>query len=385
MIKPTSDRARLCGLVPYPVGTAPSQRFRIEQWLPALAARGVQTDLLPFADRALMRVLHQPGRLAAKAVAGLKAVARRTAETLSRLRRYDAILVHRAAFLAGPGLLERAVLAAGRPIVFDFDDAIHLLHTTAANRLVGWLKFPGKTAAICRMSHLIIVGNNYLAEFARQHNPRVEVIPSSVDTDRFRPRGGGPRGRKPVLGWTGSSTSQTYLEAFAPTLGEIVRRSGVELRVHSDRPPNLPGIPFEWRPWSPITEAAEVADFDIGIMPMPDDPWARGKCAMKALIYMACGVPAVCSDIGTNREVIRHAENGLLARTADDWVSGIRTLAADAILRARLGSAGRRTVEENYSSAVCGERFARLIRETVEAAGRRPRTRPHPIASRRTP
>jgi glycosyltransferase involved in cell wall biosynthesis len=233
------------------------------------------------------------------------------------------------------------------------------------------------------MSDLVVAGNAYLADFARQHNPRVEVVPSSVDTDRFVPPAVRPGVARPVLGWTGSSTSQTYLEAFAPVLADVVRRTGVELRVHSDRPPDLPGIPFVWRPWSPATEAAEVAAFDIGIMPMPDDPWARGKCAMKALIYMACGVPAVCSDVGTNREVIHHGANGLLARTADDWVAAISALAADPSLRASLGAAGRRTVEEGYSTAICGERFARLVRQTVERSGRRSRTRATLLAPER--
>jgi glycosyltransferase involved in cell wall biosynthesis len=344
---------------------APSQRFRIEQWLPTLEAHDIMTDLVPFADAGLMKVLHQPGRFVAKAVAGLAALVRR-AVALTRAGRYDAILIHRAAFLFGPAALERAVFTAGRPVIFDFDDAIHLLHTTGANRWLGWLKFPGKTAALCRMSDLVVAGNNHLAEFARRHNPRVEVVPSSVDTVRFVLTPRRPANDRVVLGWTGSSTSQTYLEAFAPILGEIVRRCGVEVRVHSDRRPDLPGVAHVWRPWSPATEAAEVAAFDIGIMPLPDDPWTRGKCAMKALIYMAAGIPVVCSAVGTNREVVRHGENGLLATTADDWITAVSSLTKDPALRSRLGAAGRRTVEDGYSASVCGDRFARLIREAVD-------------------
>src|SRR5439155_8350872 len=133
---------------------------------------------------------------------------------------------------------------------------------------------------------------------------------------------------------------------------------GVEFRVHSDRPPELPGVPFVWRPWSPQTEVEELAAFDVGIMPMPDNLWARGKCAMKALLYMAMGTPAVCSAVGANCEVIRHGENGLLARTHVDWSACLGALIDDAKLRATLGAAGRLTVERHYSAARCAADFS---------------------------
>jgi hypothetical protein len=133
----------------------------------------------------------------------------------------------------------------------------------------------------------------------------------------------------------------------------------------------LPDIPHIWRRWSPGTEASEVAEFDIGIMPMPDDQWARGKCAMKALIYMASGVPTICSDVGANRDVIRHGENGFLVRTAEDWINTVAALISDSSLRARVGMSGRHAVEDHYSTHVCGGKFARLVREIVNRSHRR--------------
>src|SRR5262249_34791093 len=163
------------------------------------------------------------------------------------------------------------------------------------NRRFGWLKFPGKTAVLCRLSAHVVTGNEWLAEYARQFNQRVTVVPSSVDTECFQPMPKESQRDRVIVGWTGSSTSQTYLEAFAPMLRALTARYPVELRVHSDREPELPGVPYHWRRWSAETEAAEIAAFDIGLMPMPNEDWARGKCAMKALLYQACGVPAVCS------------------------------------------------------------------------------------------
>ncbi len=159
---------------------------------------------------------------------------------------------------------------------------------------------------------------------ARQFNTKVTIVPTSVDTSRYRVRSErhSRNGHRPlVVGWTGSSTSQTYLEWFAPVLREMVSKGGIEFRVHSNRKPELSGIPFEWRPWSPETEVDEISQFDVGIMPMPDTDWARGKCAMKALLYMSVGVPAICSDIGANRDVITNGVNGFLASTKDDWIA----------------------------------------------------------------
>lgn len=352
--------------MPYPAGTSPSQRFRIEQWIPDLEEAGIAVDLVPFVDDRLMRLLHRSGRGFSKAWLGTAALLRRI-QTLARLPSYDAVLVHRAACLFGPALLERAI-ARRHPLLFDFDDAIWLLHTTKANRALGWLKFPGKTAILCRRSTYVVAGNEHLAAYARRFNPRVAVVPSSVDTDVFRPRPR-PEGRTAVVvGWTGSSTSQDHLEGFAPVLRMLLQRRDVELRVHSDREPALPGVPVVWRRWSAATEAEELAAFDIGIMPMPDDEWSRGKCAMKALLYMAAGVPAICSAVGTNNEVISHGENGMLVSTPEEWLASLEALVDDPALRTRLGAAGRATVEARYSRRHCAALFARTLRSAVEAA-----------------
>jgi glycosyltransferase involved in cell wall biosynthesis len=356
-------RLSVLALVPYALDASPSQRFRIEQWQPALEADGIDLTLEPFVDRELLAILHQPGQRVEKALRGSAALVRRLADVASA-RRFDAIVVHRAAALFGPALLERLIVLMRRPILYDFDDAIYLLHTSEANRAIGWLKFPGKTQALCRMSRGVVVANEGLAEYARRYNPNVHMVPSSVDTQRFRPPAG-PREPGPMrVGWTGSSTSLTYLEMFEPVLGEMLARLPVELHVHSDREPAL-RVPFRFHPWRPDTEADELSRLDVGIMPMPEDAWARGKSAMKALLYMAMGIPTVATGVGTNRDVIRSGENGLLVRTPEEWLGAIEKLAASPGERARLGGAGRRTVEEHYSKDVCAALFAKAVRSVV--------------------
>ncbi len=359
----------MCALVPYPLDTTPSQRFRIEQWLPYLAPQGISVDLIPFADEQLMELLRKPGRRTAKAFANLTRLFRRCGEAV-KASGYDAVLIHRAACLAGPAVLERIVALSGKPLIYDFDDAIFKLHTTEANRRFGWLKFPGKTATICRISDHIVVGNKWLADYARQFNQQVTIIPTGIDTDLYGPeKKKGSNGRV-VIGWMGSSTSQTHLEMFVPLLRLLGARGDVELRIISDREPVLPGVSYVWRPWSAQTEVDDLSHFDIGIMPMPDDEWSRGKCAAKALQYMGMGIPAVCSAVGANCEVIQHGENGLLAATPAEWMANLASLVDSAALREKIGMMGRRTVEERYSMRRCVDLFARVVREAVGEGGR---------------
>jgi glycosyltransferase involved in cell wall biosynthesis len=152
-------------------------------------------------------------------------------------------------------------------------------------------------------------------------------------------------------------------------LRQMTSWPGVELRVVSDREPILPDIPYVWRRWSAESEVSDLAEFDVGIMPLPDDQWTRGKCSLKALLYMAMGIPAVCSSVGANREIIRHGDNGLLATTEDEWLANLKALVDDRLLRRRLGYAGRFTVEEDYSMVRCADRFAHVVRDTLSDKG----------------
>lgn len=358
------------GFVPYALGTTPSQRFRIEQWLPYLKSEGIEVRLASFADERLMERMRRSGHLLGKATGLLHAFLQSAIRELDSWR-YDVILVHRAICIAGPAILERLLTAARRPVIYDFDDAIWMLHTSSANRRFGWLKFPGKTAAICRLSTRVVVGNTFLADYARRFNPAVTVIPTSIDTERFRPVPKRREGKPVIIGWTGSSTSQTHLEMFAPVLRDFFAKNDAELRVVSNRQPDLPGVPHVWRPWTAEKEVEEIGQFDVGIMPMPDDRWSLGKCALKALQYMALGIPAVCSPVGANSEVIQHGENGLLAATAEEWSTSLALLTRDHVLREQLGLAARLSVEDKYSANRCAEQFAQVIRETADQSSRR--------------
>jgi glycosyltransferase involved in cell wall biosynthesis len=354
---------RVLALLPYPVGRVPGQRYRIEQWAPLLRQEGVEVTFSPFLAPATLDVLYDMGHRLAKAQGTLAGYVRRLGEALSTLP--DVIFVYREAALLGPAWLER-IFAWRKPLVFDFDDAIYLTDTSVANAWARALKSPGKAAALCRLAQGVTVGNETLARFARQHAARVTVIPSSIDTELYRPSDRAPN-RRPVLGWTGSRTTLRYLEDLLPTLRRLRERCDFELRVIGGEV-QAAGLEVRCQPWRAPTEVADLASLDVGLMPLADDPWSRGKCGMKALQYMGLGIPAVVSPVGANAEIVRDGINGFWARSPEEWVERLTLLLRDQGLRQRLGQAARQTVEQEFSARVQAPRLAQVLRQVAASS-----------------
>lgn len=356
---------KVCALMLYPYHAVPGQRFRIEQWEPYLKTEGIEIDYYSFADKQLVDTMPKRGKLFSKIVGLIRGSIGRLGH-LFILSRYDVIVIYRAAAIVGPAFFERVIKLFRRPVILDFDDAIWLTDTAETNRAFGWAKFSGKTGSICRLSTSVTVGNSFLADYARQFNDNVHIVPTSIDTDHYKPSTEKrENARRVVVGWTGSSTSQAHLEAFESTLADLLRERDVEIRVLSDRKPAFKGIPHTWRPWTIASEIDEISQFDIGIMPLADDDWARGKCAFKALQCMSLGIPTICSDVGANRDVIDHGKNGFLATTATDWIESFIALIDDPDLRGQLGIAARKTIVNKYSMKNSSQLFADVIKSLV--------------------
>src|SRR5262249_27608145 len=267
---------------------------------------------------------------------------------------------------------ERLIAARGRPpIVFDFDDAIFLPNVSDANRLIGVLKRPQKVAAIIRSSDHVITGNEYLAAYARRFSSAVTMIPTSVDTDRFAP-GDGDRARadEPIVGWIGSPTTSSYIRSLAPVLRRVRERQPFTLRVSgAGERFDVAGLRIAYEPWSLEREVELFNTCDVGVYPLADDEWSKGKCGFKALEFMACGVPVVAAAVGVNREIVQDGQNGFLAATEDEWVDKLVRLLRDAALRRRFAEAGRRTVQERYSVRVNAPRLADTLRAVADRNG----------------
>lgn len=342
-----------------------SSRLRTMQFLPMLRDAGISVDVFPlFDDQYLDDLYGNHQRHPARVVA---AYARRW-QALRQARQYDVLLIEKELFPYLPWALERFCLPAGVPMVVDFDDAV--FHTydcsphAAVRAMLGHKIDQLMAAAAC-----VSVGNGYLAARAVQASARrVKLVPTVVDLARYqlaentadRP----PDGSKVVIGWIGSPATEHYVLALQPVLHAVCaeqRARVVLVGASASMVQRLQGVPVEVQAWTEDTEAALIAGFHIGIMPLPDAPWERGKCGYKLIQYMACGLPVVASPVGVNRDIVLPSVTGILAESLADWQSALETMMADPALRQRWGLAGRKRVEEEYSMKLQGTRIVSML------------------------
>lgn len=370
---------RVMFVVPYPT-EAPSNRLRIEQYFPYLRQHGIKTKLRPFMSSGFYRIRYRPGALPRKALS----LAWSTLNRLRDIRRageYDVIVVHREAFPFGGAFVEQLMARSGTPLVYDFDDAVYLPSTSGGgNPVMQRLRNPEKIGTIIGLSAAVIAGNETLKGYAARFNERIVVIPTPVDTDHFRPKPRATDRDRIVIGWIGSSTTAPYLKMVEPALEELFRRhANVELRIvgGSYRPAGLDRVTVGR--WGLATELRDLQGFDVGIMPMPDTDWTRGKCGFKTLLYMSVGLPSVSSPVGITTDIVRDGRNGYLASSTGEWVDKLSRLVRDAELRRAVGEAGRRSVEEKYSLKAQAPRLLEVL-ETA-AGGRASSRQPSAISN----
>jgi glycosyl transferase family 1 len=336
----------------------PSTRFRVLQHVETLRAGGIEADLL-----------------VAKRGAGYGLL-----DLRRRARAADAVLIQKK-LLASWKL---ALVPRRAPVLFDLDDAIFEISPDEERRF-GPVRAArrmrsrrGRLEAVTRRADVVVAGNRYLASWVARSAARVEIVPTGVDLGPFpaarllesaarRRSGGGER----LIGWIGSRPSLPYLAAIAGPLAEVcARHPGTRLVQVCDGFIDLPGVPTEKRRWSIEREAADLLDLDIGLMPIDDRPFSRGKCGLKILQYHAAGLPVVCAPVGANAEIVRDGVSGFHATDDRSWIEGMERLLGDPGTAAAMGAAGRARVEADYSSAVVGRRLLAIVSSVLERGAR---------------
>ena len=331
----------------------PSSRMRLMQFIPLLEEAGfsVVTDSLFDAEYldALYARKRNPGAI-------LRAYWRRLA-CLREARNIDLIWLQKEALPWFPATAERLLLPKGVPLVVDFDDAVFHRYDQHPSPVVRGL-LGQKIARVMERADLVLAGNDYIGAYATNAGARnVQIVPTVVDTEAYDARPRTPPSETVTIGWVGTpGTWRGCVAPFLPDILETLRVLSARILAVGAGEAVSEDLLLNVKPWSEDSEAIDMRDMDVGIMPLPDTPWMRGKCGYKLIQYMASGLPVVASPVGVNTEIVDHGVNGFLANTADEWRSALETLIGDPELRRRMGRAGREKVERKFSLEVQGPR-----------------------------
>jgi glycosyltransferase involved in cell wall biosynthesis len=346
---------------------AASTRQRLLQYAPALAGAGIELDHRPLLDDDYVSSLATGATYPRRRI--LKSYLDRIAYLLRRADA-DLIWVYAELFPYLPAGFERLVSSAGLPIIYDFDDAFFHQYDDNNRALVRRM-LGGKLRPLIARAAACTCGNDYLRRYAAHLCERSLIFPTVVDTEAYQPTPPRADAGVPTIGWIGSPSTWAYVRPLLPMLAQLaaagsarVLAVGAGTRALADR---FPGM--ELVDWSEDREIAEVKRMDIGIMPVPDEPWARGKSGYKLIQYGACGLPVVASPVGVNSEIVENGRTGLLVRSPEEWRKSLDRLLASPDLRQRMGAAGRERIVDHYSLAVHAPRLVDLFR-SVAARGR---------------
>ena len=344
--------------------TNASSHQRVLQYFPLLRQAGIHAVASrPVPETVYERLMDRgPATTGARAAYYGLFLATRALDVL-RADRFDVAIIQRDLFPFGPPWLERVLSARTRRLVYDTDDATYLRPAFTPNTPFQRLRRFDKVIDVVRRSRWVSAATEPIASWARQYNPNVSVVPMAVDLaeyDRAR-AGASPTHREGpiVIGWAGTAGGLRYLDALAPVLRDLSVRHDLALRVISGgyQRACFPGIRVEARPWRPATGLADMAQFDIGVVPLDDTPFEQAKFPFKLLQFLALGVPSISARVGTAAALIREGDNGLLAGSPDEWRDRLEALIQDRAMRRRLAAAGRETVAAHYSI----ERVAPLL------------------------
>ena len=333
-------------LVAHRPGRSPSQRFRYEQYLLFLESKGYQFEQSFLISEEDDVFFYKQGFYFSKFKVLVKSFFRRWRDT-SRVRSFDAVFIQREAFMLGTSFFERRIAKTGVPIIFDYDDAIWRSNREGGNKTLSFLKNPDKISEIISVSSFVIAGNQYLADYASKYCDNVSIIPTTIDTEYHKSTASHS---EIVIGWTGTFSTFPYLKELFPVLRKIKASfPQVKFNVICDLDTVIPELGIRTTLWNKEDEIIQLQSISIGVMPLPDNDWSKGKCGFKGLQYMSLKIPTLMSPVGVNVDILRDGENGFLPDSPEQWYNRLTQLIQDKSLRIEMGEKGYQSVISNYS------------------------------------
>lgn len=368
--EPAQKRKTMLVLCPFPQGVAAGQRLKYEQYFDDWRAMGFDIDVSSFMDRTMWEKAYTTGNYGAKILGVLRGHARRIRD-MFRIGRYDMVYIHMWVTPFGTSLFERLTRALAKRLVYDVEDNIlveqALPKAYNPNHVVRLLKGPGKARYLIRTADHVVVASPFLGDPYMKINERgrcAHIFPS-VDTDRFLPVNPYASDRPVTVGWTGTFSSRIYLDMLRGVFQELAKRVPYKLKVIGNFDYELDGVDLDVVRWTKDREVEDLQSLDIGVYPLPIDDWVMGKAGLKAIQYMAFGLPTVATDVGAAPLIITHDVNGLLVKTDDEWLAELERLIRDPALRRRLGEAARKSVVENYSMKAIAGKYRQVLQTAM--------------------
>lgn len=337
-------------LSPYPFSEAPSQRFRFEQYFKYLDQKGISHRQVSFLSSSTFRILYKEGFLTRKVVGVFLGFLKRFFLLFS-IGKYDFVFIHREATPLGWPWVEWVIAKIWRKrIVYDFDDAIWMSNTSVSNKVVRMIKNHSKVKKICKWAHKISVGNEFLKSYASDYSKNVVTLPTTLLNEVVLKATKEHKQQEPiVIGWIGTHSTLKYLKLLEGVFEKLEKQYSIIIRVVSNKPPQLNIESLEFVKWSKEKEIESLLTFDIGVMPLPNTDWEKGKCSFKALQYMSLGIPAVVSPVGMNNEVIHQGENGYLCQSENEWLEAFERLITDVESRAKMGMYAKEMISKQFT------------------------------------
>lgn len=336
-------------ICPHPVGYVPGQRLKYEQYFESWQRNGYQVDVSPFMSERMQQIVYKKGHLFEKIARTLGGYFTRIRD-LFRIREYDIVYLFLWATPFGPPLAEWAICHLARKVVFDIDDLVFLKNIKHENKFLAILKGKNKPIYMMKHAHHVISCTPYLDQIAKKYNAHTTDISSTINTDTYIPVNTYDNDDELIIGWSGSHTTSQYLYLLKDVLLELQKTISFKLLVMGDANFYIPGLKMEAVAWTEEYEISYLQKMDIGVYPLPqNEEWVLGKSGLKALQYMALGIPTIASNVGCNDRVIDEGLNGFLVSTENEWLNKLTLLCQEPQLRKSIGVQARITVEQKFS------------------------------------
>jgi glycosyltransferase involved in cell wall biosynthesis len=356
------NKKRILVVCPFPQGVAAGQRLKYEQYFDHWRENGYEIEVSSFMDPALWRIVYTRGNFIPKILGTLRGYFRRLLD-IFRLARFDVVYIFMWVTPVGTSLFERVFRSLSNQIIYDVEDNVLMEKSNELNPFVKVLKGQSKTNYLIKTADHVITSSPFLNDYCLKinRNKACTYISSSVDSDLFLPINKYSNEKKVTIGWTGTFSSKIYLDLLSNVFLELNKRFDFKLRVIGNFEYDLPGIDLEVIQWTKEKEVEDLQGIDIGIYPLVLDKWVLGKSGLKAIQYMAFGLPTVATNVGTTPRIIRHMENGLLVQTDEEWIDALETLVKNPELRRNIGEAARLTVVDHYSTQSIKSTYLSII------------------------